>query len=471
MDLEKRIQKDWNLIKDFDILEDIEDLRKLYEQKPYGKCLRKYTAYPWSKENFFFGDNTELNEYYKTTTDIPFYLNYKIGQKFHSLTLLEFYRDENNILMVKCRCDCGKEVARKWTSINDGNSRTCGCILGQGRKTPKKIKKIKSNPEENVLKVYPELVKDEWDYKKNEFSPENISIYSNQLIWWKPKYGKPFQSTIQERMKSVSGTSFPEQAIFYFIKQIFPDAINRAKYDIKGEKKIELDIYVPSIHVGIEFDGFVYHNETSYSDEEKNLLISKTGMYFIRVREEGLRDLEYNYGEIIHCLSRENDGAWWSNYLSLHEVVSKVLQLIKQYIDNMRIEVPKNIYEKLLNCHVSYSELVEKSAKIYGQYYVGYQKENITKTCLMKYWDFEKNGELLPQNVDIHSDIVIALTCVEGHTIYIQPSQYNLKIVHRKKKNCDKCFLHICPDATRFYQCDHHKECSLALLLDKKIFC
>ena len=137
----------------------------------------------------------------------------------------------------------------------------------------------------------------------------------------------------------------------------------------------------------------------------------------------------------------------------------------------MKIDVPKNICEKLLNCYVSYSELVEKSAKIYGQYYVGYQKENITKTCLMKYWDFEKNGELLPQNVDIHSDIVIALTCVEGHTIYIQPSQYNLKIVHRKKKNCDKCFLHICPDATRFYQCDHHKECSLALLLDKKIFC
>ena len=178
MDLEKRIQKDWDLIKDFDILEDIEDLRKLYQEKPYGKCLRKYTAYPWCKENFFFGDNAELNEYYKTTTDIPFYLQYKIGKKFHSLTALEFYRDENNIVMVKCRCDCGREVARKWESVNDGNSRTCGCILGQGRKTPPKTQKVKSNPEQNVLKIYPELVKDEWDYKKNTYSPETVSIHS-----------------------------------------------------------------------------------------------------------------------------------------------------------------------------------------------------------------------------------------------------------------------------------------------------
>ena len=68
MDLEKRIQKDWNLIKDFDILENIEDLRKLYEQKPYGKCMRKYTAYPWCKENFFFGSPEELLEYYKNYT-------------------------------------------------------------------------------------------------------------------------------------------------------------------------------------------------------------------------------------------------------------------------------------------------------------------------------------------------------------------------------------------------------------------
>lgn len=471
MDLEKRIQKDWNLIKDFNILEDIEDLRKLYQEKPYGKCLRKYTAYPWSKENFFFGDNAELNEYYKTTTDIPFYLHYKIGQKFHSLTLLEFYRDENNIVMVKCRCDCGNEVARKWESVNDGNSRTCGCWHGQGRKTVPVSQKTKSCPTKNVLSVYPELVKDEWDYKKNEFSPENISIHSNKLIWWKPKYGKPFQSTIQERVKSVSGTSFPAQAIYYFVKRIFPDAINRAKYSIEGEKTIELDVYVPSIQVGIEFDGFAYHNETADSDEEKNLLLSKTGMYFIRVREERLRDLDYNYGEVIHCSSKRNDFAWWGSSLSLHEVISKVIQFIKQHVDNMKLDIPKDIYEKLLNCHVSYNELAENTAKIYGQYIVGYQKENIAKTCLIKYWDFEKNGTLLPQNVSIYSDIDIVLTCPKGHSIYIQPAQYEIDIIRRKKSTCEKCFLHICPAIPWIERCIHYKECELALVASKKIFC
>lgn len=421
MDLEKRIQKDWDLIKDFDILEDIEDLRKLYREKPYGKCLRKYTAYPWSKENFFFGDNAELNEYYKTTTDIPFYLNYKIGQKFHSLTLLEFYRDENNIIMVKCRCDCGTEVARKWTSVNDGNSRTCGCRNGKGRKTVPVPQKTKSYLKENVLNIYPELVEDEWDYQKNTFLPENISIHSNKLVWWKPKYGKPFQSTIQERTKIVSGTSFPEQAIFYFLKLVFPDAINRGKYSFIKNEVIELDIFIPSIKVAIEYDGFAWHKDIFDRDIRKNEILAQTEIHLIRVRECGLDNLNFNYGDIIYHTVKRNDKG-----LHLHEVINEAIKIIKNNIDNKQLILPESIYKRLSNFYISKNDLIENRASIYGQYFIGYERENIAKTCLMKHWDFEKNGTLLPQNVDIHSNIYVVLTCTQGRSIYVQPSQYKL---------------------------------------------
>ncbi len=50
-------------------------------------------------------------------------------------------------------------------------------------------------------------------------------------------------------------SSFSEQVIYYYIKQIFKDAISRYKY----KNKHEIDIFIPSINLGIEYDGCYYH--------------------------------------------------------------------------------------------------------------------------------------------------------------------------------------------------------------------
>jgi hypothetical protein len=54
-------------------------------------------------------------------------------------------------------------------------------------------------------------------------------VSSSKLVWWKPRYGHSFQATVAERMRSPQGTSFEEQAIYYYVKQLFKDAINRGK--------------------------------------------------------------------------------------------------------------------------------------------------------------------------------------------------------------------------------------------------
>ena len=113
----EQVLKEWDKIKAYDILDTIEELEALFREKPYGKCMRKYTAYPWCKENFFFGSPEELLEYYKNFTGIPFYMYYRIGQKFHSLTILDIYQDNENTIMAKCQCDCGEVVAHKLDSI------------------------------------------------------------------------------------------------------------------------------------------------------------------------------------------------------------------------------------------------------------------------------------------------------------------------------------------------------------------
>ena len=50
------------------------------------------------------------------------------------------------------------------------------------------------------------------------------------------------------------GTSLREQSLFHFIHKFFPDTINRYKIRYSG-KTLELDIFIPSLKLVIEYDG------------------------------------------------------------------------------------------------------------------------------------------------------------------------------------------------------------------------
>ena len=51
-------------------------------------------------------------------------------------------------------------------------------------------------------------------------------------------------------------SSIPEQEIFNIIKNIYPDTISRHRID-----KDEIDIFIPSKNIGIEFNGLYWHSE------------------------------------------------------------------------------------------------------------------------------------------------------------------------------------------------------------------
>ena len=68
-------------------------------------------------------------------------------------------------------------------------------------------------------------------------------------------------------------TSFAEQATFYYVKKLFPDAINRYTADFLG--RMELDIYIPSIKYAIEYDGEAWHKKTAIHGEEKKYQLCK----------------------------------------------------------------------------------------------------------------------------------------------------------------------------------------------------
>ena len=82
-------------------------------------------------------------------------------------------------------------------------------------------------------------------------------------------------------------TSFPEQAVFFYVRQVYADAINSYK---KGFGQSELDIYIPSIKTGIEYDGRNWHRNKQQTEINKYERCRDLGITLIRIRESELQD-------------------------------------------------------------------------------------------------------------------------------------------------------------------------------------
>lgn len=64
--------------------------------------------------------------------------------------------------------------------------------------------------------------------------------------------------------KKINNSSTCEKALYKFIKSIFPDALHNVKNIIPG---YELDIFIPSIQCGIEYNGLFWHSNLKRADD------------------------------------------------------------------------------------------------------------------------------------------------------------------------------------------------------------
>lgn len=87
-----------------------------------------------------------------------------------------------------------------------------------------------------------------------------------------------------------NGTSFPEQAVFYYFCKAFDKPENRIKID-----GFELDMYSEENHVAIEYDGYMWHKSKGalHTDNKKDAMCKEKGIKLIRIREEGLPQTDY----------------------------------------------------------------------------------------------------------------------------------------------------------------------------------
>ena len=174
------------------------------------------------------------------------------------------------------KCSKGHEWQSTVANRNNGN----GCPYCLGRYAVK--------GENDLQTVNPTLAK-EWNYEKNDdLKPEEFTANSNKDVWWKCSKGHVWHASIANRSKgngcpvcnSERKTSFPEYALAYYLKRSGLDVVH--SYRAKG---YELDIYIPSLKIAIEYDGYYWHKNRMRKDIEKNYKCKKDGIKLYRLRE------------------------------------------------------------------------------------------------------------------------------------------------------------------------------------------
>jgi len=262
----------------------------------------------------------------------------------------------------------------------------------------------------------PELL-NEWNYVKNDklgINPIEISAGSNIKVWWKCKKEHEWEASISARVgKSKTGcpicakekqSSFPEQAIFYYIKKVFPDAINGDRRQIAP---YELDIYIPSKKVAIEYDGQFWHKSTK-KDVLKNQKCKEMGIILYRIREEECpvinEEIERNF------YYKHND------YNVLNEIIEKVIT---------KLDVAYQID----------IDIVRDTSHILKQYLSKDKEESLANRYpeLLVEWDYEKN-KISPMEVLAGSGKKVWWKCKEGHEWQCTPNARTCK-----KSGCPYC--------------------------------
>ena len=142
----------------------------------------------------------------------------------------------------------------------------------------------------DLMTVNPKLAQ-EWAYNLNgELTPSMVLPRSMKKVWWICEKGHQYQSTVDNRTMG-SGcpvcskerkTSLPEKAAFFYILHYFKDAIDNYKEGWLG--KSEIDIYIPSLKMAIEYDGERWHQDVE-KDKKKDLLLKQHDMVVVRFRE------------------------------------------------------------------------------------------------------------------------------------------------------------------------------------------
>lgn len=249
-------------------------------------------------------------------------------------------------------------------------------------------------------------------------------------VWWVCPEGHEYQATILHRSSGTncpicnSGrqTSFAEQAVYYYVKKVFPDAVSRYKEIFSNS--MELDIYIPSIKLAIEYDGKAWHKAEKLDRERKKYQICQEhGIKLLRLKEKMSKEALFTADEFLSI-----EGNMYEQN-QLQQVIRLLLDKIDPESNMWTRRNPLAFHSKVdINLYRDGNKIRSYMTKLKtGSFAEKYPD-------LAKEWHPMKNEDVSPNKVKPHSDIVIWWTCPDCG------NEYKASIGHRVDgTGCPKC--------------------------------
>ena len=249
---------------------------------------------------------------------------------------------------------------------------------------------------------------DDWDYDENKRDPltpdfpRDIARSNPKIkIHWKCSIcGTRWENTTNKRTSidrrshhtsgcphcAKAGTSFSEQALLYYLSDYFPDIEHRNTTHLGKE----LDVFIPSKKIAVEFDGYLYHKDKLDADNAKDSLCHDSDIKLVRLRDSRLPKTISAVN--ITCDSIQNA----SNF---EKAIEEVLFLCD-------IKIPKRI------------DIKKDYGKIISRYKTAVLSHNLLQEHpnIAEEWHPSKNGSLRPENFTSGEDYYAWWKCKKcGH--------------------------------------------------------
>lgn len=249
---------------------------------------------------------------------------------------------------------------------------------------------------------------DEWDFESNDklgIHPTDVTYGSKKEVFWKCKRGHNWKCAVYIRTTNNQGcphcskelrTSFPEKIVAYYISGLFDDC--EENYHSKDLDRLELDIFIPSLRVGIEYDGVRWHKNIE-KDQAKDLLCKKHNISVFRIREEGCPEYESNSAKI---------SVRYGNNEDLSTAIGNIVNTInKQYNLTKTVDV----------------DIERDSAAILSKALSQIKENSIANSPLIDEWDWEKNKDIDPSLIPAYSNKKFWWRCGLNHSWFAQASK------------------------------------------------
>lgn len=254
-------------------------------------------------------------------------LNFKnlTGQTFGRLKVLGQYGKQDNNVTWKCMCSCGNKPVVSSHALLSGATLSCGCYA-------REINSLRKKGKRQTDYTYPKWFIDELANEEDKILAMNNTLVSTKVVSFicvkhgeytqrvsdhivlsngKRRYGCPLCANTLH----FSGSSNENEIRNYVLKLLPNEIIERANILEIGKRKKEIDIYIPRLKIGIEYNGSAFHasengvygNKDRYYHRDKFLQAKKQGIHLITVFDKDYEENKWLILERIRHILLDND--------------------------------------------------------------------------------------------------------------------------------------------------------------------